>query len=148
MSYLRSQKGFTLLEIMLTAIIFVSALIPVLSLYSTGFVSSFESEITTRVLNHCRERMEEIKSAGYFSIEEGEESLNIPPFNFENVNRNFSDSDFVDGIRVITQVFYVDRENNKTEIDYGLKKIVVVGLVKEKDGKKTKRIELFTLLSR
>jgi prepilin-type N-terminal cleavage/methylation domain-containing protein len=143
--YLRSQKGFTLLEIMLTTIIFVSLLIPILSLYSSGFVSSLESEITTKVLNLSRARIEELKNLDYFLLEEGRENLSIPPFNFEKVNPNFSDQRFENGIRIITQIFYVDKDNNLSLSDLGLKKIVVSGLVQEKDNKISKRIEIVTL---
>lgn len=146
--FFKNQKGFTLLEIMLSTIIFVGALIPVLNLYSTGFVSSDESEIMTKALNLTRKKMEDIRSFDYEQdLIIGSESIDIGRFtlNYVNCDIRLSDESFYDGLRTITQIMYVDKDNNISVMDTGLKKIIVTTFCLEKDKKITKKIEFVTL---
>ena len=143
----RSQRGFTLLEIMLTTIIFVGALIPILSLYQSGFISSLDTEIMTKCLNIGRAKVEAVKNLPYPFIEIGtkeEEGL-------KNVNTKLSD--FLPSgakqnfFRRIVQIEWIDKNNRVVYYETGLKKITVTVFAREKDGTLKRNIVLSTIRS-
>lgn len=59
------KHGFTLLEILITAIIFTTAVVVIAGLFGTGLVSSLDSENTTIAINLAQKRMEEIRNLDF-----------------------------------------------------------------------------------
>lgn len=146
-SCLAPQGGFTLMEIMITTVIFVAALFPILNLYSSGFVSSSDAEIQTRGLNLCRGRLEQVKGAGYGGVGVGTATRTLGTFTLEDVNVDFSDpNNFDSGFQTVVQVYYVNDANQKVPSDEGLKFIKVSTFTQEQGNTVMKRIELATLL--
>ena len=60
--------GFTLLEILIALIIFTLAVVVIAGLFSTGLISSLDSENTTIAMNLAQRRMEEIRNLGFTNI--------------------------------------------------------------------------------
>lgn len=163
MRLLKDQSGFTLLEIMLSTIILVAALIPVLNLYSSGFVGSEDAEIVTKSLNLARGKMEEVKGLGYF-VPLGEETLAFGEFNLEKVNLLLSkeslesEDNFIswfsepnlepEKIRTVVQVEYVDENNQPSFLETNLKRVTVTTFAKEKSREITKKTEMVSLISK
>lgn len=146
---MKNKYGFTLLEMIITTVIFVGALIPILSLYQAGFIGSSDTEIMTKCLNLARAKMEETKNLPYWdeflNVEENE--VNLDGYIIKNVNNILSDSTVLPGkIRRIVCVEFIDENNNIIKQDKGLKKITVLTFVKEKNKFK-KKIELVNIRS-
>lgn len=162
MRLLKDQSGFTLLEIMLSSIILVAALIPVLNLYSSGFVGSEDAEMVTKSLNLARGKMEEVKGLDYF-VPMGEEALAFGEFNLEKVNLLLSkeslesEDNFIswfsepnlepEKIRTVVQVEYVNEDNQPSFLETNLKRVTVTTFAKEKSREITKKTEMVTLIS-
>ena len=62
---MRTKTGFTLLEILITLIIFVLGVVAITGLFSTGLVSSADAENTAIAMNLAQRRMEEIKNLDF-----------------------------------------------------------------------------------
>lgn len=147
---MKEKRGFTLLEVIITTVIFVGALIPMLSLYQAGFLGSSDTEMMTRGLNLARAKMEETKNLPYDDelLEVEKKDINLDHYQIKNVNTFLSDMSMLGGkIKRIVCVEFVDKDNNLTDSDLGLKKITIFVLVKEKN-KFYKKIELVNIRSR
>lgn len=164
MRLLKDQSGFTLLEIMLSTIILVAALIPVLNLYSSGFVGSEDAEMVTKSLNLARGKMEEVKGSDYDDVRPGEETLVFGEFDLEKVNLLLSkeslesEDNFIswfsepnlepEKIRTVVQVEYVNEDNQPSFLETNLKRVTVTTFAKEKSREITKKTEMVSLISR
>lgn len=147
---MKEKRGFTLLEVIITTVIFVGALIPILSLYQAGFLGSSDTEMMTRGLNLARAKMEETKNLPYDDelLEVEKKEINLDHYQIKNVNTFLSDMSMLGGkIKRIVCVEFIDKDNNLIESDLGLKKITIFVLIKEKN-KFYKKIELVNIRSR
>lgn len=147
---MKEKRGFTLLEVIITTVIFVGALIPMLSLYQAGFLGSSDTEMMTKCLNLARAKMEETKNLPYDDelLEVEKKEINLDHYQIKNVNTFLSDMSMLGGkIKRIVCVEFIDKDNNLVESDLGLKKITIFVLIKEKN-KFYKKIELVNIRSR
>ena len=62
---MRPKSGFTLLEILITLIIFVLGVVAITGLFGTGLVSSADAEDTAIAMNLAQRRMEEIRNLDF-----------------------------------------------------------------------------------
>jgi prepilin-type N-terminal cleavage/methylation domain-containing protein len=63
-----SKRGFTLLELLLTVIIIVSALFPLLQILSKAILASAGTESEITALNLAQSRMEDLRNLAYGNI--------------------------------------------------------------------------------
>lgn len=63
-----TNKGFTLLEVMLAVVLLTLGVIAVAGLFGTALVGSSDAENTAIAMNLAQKRMEEIRNISYDSI--------------------------------------------------------------------------------
>lgn len=63
-----TEDGFTLLEVMLAALIFTVGVVSVVRLFSAGMVASGDVENVDLALNIAQKKMEEIKNTPFASL--------------------------------------------------------------------------------
>ncbi|MFH1783610.1 MAG: type II secretion system protein [bacterium] len=69
--YTKSQKGFTLIEILLATAILGYVILAVMGLFNYVTVSTKASEFSTLATNYARQKMEDIKNRDFDTIPEG-----------------------------------------------------------------------------
>ncbi len=57
---MRSQKGFSVIEVILVVLIIAVAVPPILSMFSQNLTSSVEAEFYTKAAYYCEEKLEQI----------------------------------------------------------------------------------------
>jgi prepilin-type N-terminal cleavage/methylation domain-containing protein len=62
---MRKQRGFTLLEILITLVIFTVGIAAIMTVFSTGLLSSSDIENTTIGMNLAQRRIEEFRNRNY-----------------------------------------------------------------------------------
>lgn len=60
-----SQKAFTLLEVLITVIIFTVGVVVILRQFSRGMVGSLDAENTTIAMHLAQQRMEEVRNLDF-----------------------------------------------------------------------------------
>lgn len=141
-----SQSGFTLLEVMIATLIFVFAFLPVVDLYSTGLEGSDNSEGLTLSLQAAQKTMEEMLGLGYDALLPGAQKIQLKGLPlFENVLAVSPEDS--SGVLTVTQVYFVNAANQKSDSDTGIKQITVNAVRKEKDGRYAPKVTLRSLLA-
>jgi len=73
-----SHKGFSLIELMVAAVILSLAIFGIFQAFSTGFLGMFDSRDRTVATNYVQEKMEELKNADFDTVvPDADESLGI-----------------------------------------------------------------------
>ena len=63
-----TQKGFTLLEVLIAVVLFTTGVVAVTGLFGAGLVNSSDAENTAVAMNLAQKRIEEIRNISYESI--------------------------------------------------------------------------------
>ena len=87
-----SQKGFSLIELMVAAAILAFAIFGIFQAYSTGFLGMFDSRDRTVATNYVQEKMEELKNVDFDTIVDEASSQIVGDIKFSrNVNVEYID---------------------------------------------------------
>ena len=62
------QKGFTLIEILISMLLFTGGVVLTLTLFASALVSSVDAENTTIAMNLAQRKMEEIRNLSFLGI--------------------------------------------------------------------------------
>ena len=62
------QKGFTLLELLISMLLFTGGVVLTLTLFASALVGSVDAENTTIAMNLAQRKMEEIRNLPFISI--------------------------------------------------------------------------------
>ena len=107
-----SQRGFSLIELMVAAAILAIAIFGIFQAYSTGFMGMADAKYRTIATNIAQEKMEGIKNESF--VDSSTDSDTVSGINFTTtvdvipIEANLSN--------VITKVNWLDRKGNQKEI--------------------------------
>jgi prepilin-type N-terminal cleavage/methylation domain-containing protein len=107
-----SQRGFSLIELMVAAAILAMAIFGIFQAYSTGFMGMADAKYRTVATNIAREKMEEIKNTSF--VDSSTDSDTVSGINFTTtVDVNPIEANLSN---VITIVTWLDRKGDQKEI--------------------------------
>ena len=87
-----SHKGFSLIELMVAAVILSLAIFGIFQAFGTGFLGMFDSRDRTVATNYVQEKMEELKNADFDTVVDEASSQIIGDIKFSrNVNVEYID---------------------------------------------------------
>ncbi len=85
-----SHNGFSLIELMVAAVILSLAIFGIFQAYSTGFLGMFDSRDRTIATNYVQEKMEELKNADFDTVVDEASSQIVGDIKFSrNVNVDY-----------------------------------------------------------
>jgi len=73
------KRAFTLLEVLIAAVLFTTGVVVMVGLFGKGFISGFDAESTTIAVNLAERKVEEIRNLAFDDIVD-EEKANVPDF--------------------------------------------------------------------
>jgi len=112
-----SQRGFSLIELMVAVAILAMAIFGIFHAYSVGFMGMADARDRTVATNYAREEMENLKNMSFDNLDTGEEiPFTIPaPTKFSGTETIEEWNSNEDLKKVTTVVSWVDRnEQEKT----------------------------------
>ncbi len=62
---LRSERGYTFIELLVAITMLAIIIVPVAALFTTGYAGMVRAGRRTAASNYCREKIEEVKANGY-----------------------------------------------------------------------------------
>jgi prepilin-type N-terminal cleavage/methylation domain-containing protein len=118
-------KGFSLIELMVAAVILALAIFGIFQAFSTGFLGMFDARDRTVATNYVQEKMEELKNADFDTVVDEASSQIVGDIKFSrNVNVEYIDGStnlIVAGPtnlkRVITTVNWTDRNGVAKKVE-------------------------------
>jgi len=109
---IRSQKGFTLIEVLLTVVVLSVGVVGVTKAFNVGLFSTVDTRKTETALNIARARMEEVKNTPFASIVDSGPTADpdFPAFSVE------VDESGGNPMQVEITVTWQDREGEEFEV--------------------------------
>jgi len=115
-----SQRGFSLIELMVAVAILALAIFGIFHAYSAGFMGMADARDRTVATNYAREKMEDIKNMDFGEIVNNPVDPNDPPADIPGTKfkRKVTVADEVAGElkKVTTEVSWFDRNGNSKNV--------------------------------
>ncbi len=109
---LKKRDGFTLLEVLLTIVIFSSGIAALIQVFGMGMFAAEDTQHTLVATNLAREKLEEIKNKAYTDIN-GEAKAQLPTFSF--FQRELTVSTPQAGLKLITvNIYWTIKDQERT----------------------------------
>jgi len=113
-----SQRGFSLIELMVAVAILAMAIFGIFHAYSVGFMGMADARDVTVATNYAREKMEEIKNMSFEDIEDepSDDITGQTKFKREVIEEPIIDDEIDVGKEVTIRVIWYDRNNVEKEV--------------------------------